>query len=355
VSLPKPWIFSLVDSSDLSTLAILRSGSGHSLDLEYNRPGTFRMTLPIDDPHAYRVERRSTAIIAARPPRTIWSGPVTMMEESVGGGEDVLNITCTGWFEESDHRHIWPSDLPVNFENQVGGVIASSLINIINAQEDTAARPAPLHIRPGWYSDTQLRSISYDSGQNIGSAIRDLMTIENGFDILTDPLTRQINFRDNTEYEDRTSVHYGYGVFPGGLQLAKRTTDGIALANRMSVVSSGGVVVPADDQDAIDFADVMLETWESLSDVGDTNIVAAYANAELVYRRYGVTTYDITPMSHGDLPRLFDDFELGDQIYFSVNRGRFQLSRQAVRVFSASIGFDNAGNEIVRSIGVSPS
>jgi hypothetical protein len=99
----------------------------------------------------------------------------------------------------------------------------------------------------------------------------------------------------------------------------------------------------------------ILEEWMTLSDVTQANVLAEFANAEVAYKKHGVITYAIKPASMGLVPRMFDDFQLGDQIYFSVNRGRFQVDSQPVRVFSASIDIsDDTGDEVFGELGTSP-
>jgi hypothetical protein len=130
--------------------------------------------------------------------------------------------------------------------------------------------------------------------------------------------------------------------------------DGTRIANRFNAVGSAGQVINRDDAAAINDATVMLEEWASLSDVNDNGIIAAYAEAELVYKRYGVTTYSIKPSTYGTVPRLHDDFELGDKVYFTAERGRMRIGRQAVRIFTATLSFDAAGNEVFDELGMSP-
>jgi hypothetical protein len=106
----------------------------------------------------------------------------------------------------------------------------------------------------------------------------------------------------------------------------------------------------------MDDTGIMLEEWITLSDVTQTAILSEYANGEVAYKKYGVTTFAIKPMAVGNVPRLFDDFDLGDRVYFSVNRGRFQVDMQAVRVFTATVDIsDETGDEIWGEIGTSPS
>jgi hypothetical protein len=147
-------------------------------------------------------------------------------------------------------------------------------------------------------------------------------------------------------------VRFGWGVEPFNLDDAVETSDGTALFNRENVVTSGGVVVAADDNVAVARAGVMLEEWTSLSDVADSTIAGAFANAELVAKRYGLITYQLTPKAYGDLPRPYADFEWGDQGYLSASQGALQISGQPVRLFAGTISYSDQGDEILTELEV---
>jgi hypothetical protein len=158
-----------------------------------------------------------------------------------------------------------------------------------------------------------------------------------------------------TSYADLVDVKFGWGIDPSNLSDVIETGDGTNLFNRENAVTSGGIVTVADDPDAISRAGVMLEEWNSLSDVADINIAAAYANSELVVKRDGLVTYQLTPKPYGDLPRPYDDFDWGDKCYFSVDQGAFQVDNQAVRMFAGTINYSDEGDEIVSELEVAMS
>jgi hypothetical protein len=349
------WQFFLANSSDLTKIGIFGDATSRQLELQYNRPGTFSTTMPIDTPLAFKLAKRRTCILAERNERVIWSGPITtIVDDAVAR---TTAITATGWMEELDHRYVRSSEVPsLVFTNVADSTIIATLLNTTNSATDTDGTTRPTHVVANTAAtSTTQRTRSYKAGDAYGPIIRELSDIENGCDLILDPQTRILSAVSNTSFINRTNVHFSLGGDAGtNLSGATRTDDGTSLANRINVQSSTGAVISADDSAAIDDAGVMLEDWLSLSDVGDNQIVDAYANAELVYRRYGVVTYSLTPMTFGILPRLFDDFNLGDQVYFSVNAGRFVVYQQAIRVFTATISPDDSGNEVVGELGVSP-
>jgi hypothetical protein len=234
-----------------------------------------------------------------------------------------------------------------------GGEIMTALIDTCNSQQDSELNPRPLRLSSGFNTDIQTRNRAYHVGDNYGASIRELSTIENGVDFSIDPVRRTLSCRPPTDYIDRANVKFGWGVEPGNLADAVETSGSIF--NRVNAVTSGGIVTPFDDPIAIDRAGVMLEEWNSLSDVTDVTIAAAYANAELVVKRYGMTTYQLTPIAYGDLPRPYDEFQWGDKCYFSVNQGSMQIDNQAVRMFAGTINYSEEGDEIISELEVAMS
>ena len=346
--------FDLVDANDMTGLVSLNEATGRSFKPVFNGPGTFSFTLPLNSDAAYLVAKRSTGALITRNGVPIWSGGVTNIVRSAAA--NTMQVVTTGWLEEFDHRFVRKAEeSTLKFVSIVGGVIVAALINKCNAQTDTDSIVRPLRISSGLSSDTQVRNRSYNVGDSYGASIRELSTIENGVDFAVDPITRDLDCRDHTGYADLKNVRFGWGVDPHNLADVVETGDGANLFNRVNTVTSGGVVTVADDQDAILRAGVMLEEWNSLSDVSDITIAAAYANAELVVKRYGLTTYQLTPLSYGDVQRPYDDFEWGDKCYFSVDQGALQIDNQAVRMFAGTINYSDEGDEIISELEVAMS
>lgn len=323
------------------------------LSLQFNKAGSFSFQVPIDSAVAYDLSLWSTGVLAWRNSSPVWSGAVVNIQDDPAAGTTQVN--CAGWLDELDRRFVRSNEVTaLSFVNQIGGFIAAALVAQVNAQLDSNGVVRPLHLVFGAHSDTQIRTRSYKLGDNYGQVFRELVEIENGFDVLVDPITRAISTRAPTNYTNRTGTVFGFGISPYNLGNATRSMDGTTLVNRENVVTSGGIVVSQDDTLAIGSAGVMLEEWLSLSDVNNAVIAGAYGAAELVYKRFGTITYQITPRQYGDMLRPWDDYLLGDQVYFNADRGRLKIQNQGVRVFSLSIEVDDQGNEVVSELGVSP-
>jgi hypothetical protein len=352
MSLNPEWKIELVRSSDMVPINAL--DYGFSLSLVFNRPGSFSMTIPLDDQVAYEVAKHATAIRCTRNGLSKWSGEVITTPKNASGM--TMGITALGWLDQLNHRPVRANEeSALTFTAQTGGTIAQALMAAVNAQQDSGGTVRPTALTFANKTDTQVRTRSYKRGQNYGQAIQELSDVENGFDIRIDPVDRTISTYPPTDFEDRNGVIFGYNVEPNNLADITENDDGSNTAERVTAVGGNGVIVPADDVAAITaHGGFMRDEWLSISDVVDTTIIGAYANAELVYRRYGTKTFDFQVQPYADIPRLFDDFELGDKVYLSADAGALQLDRQAVRIFSVTIEVDAQGNEIMSQIGTAP-
>lgn len=346
------WEVSLARSSDMSGINSLPYA--FSLTPIFNRPGTLSMTLPLDDEVAYQVAKHATCVVCERNQVMRWSGEIVSVVRDPAAM--TLTISALGWLDELNHRFVRPEEeVALTFVDVVGGSIVQALIATVNAQTDTSGAVRPTHLAFENFNDTQTRTRSYKRGQNYGQAIQELSDIENGLDIYVDPTSRLITTKSPTSFRDRTDVDFGYGVEPFNLANAPQNDDGTNTANRITVVGANGVAIVADDAVAMDAQAGMREQWSSISDVADPIIVGAYANAELVYQRWGQITYALQPPAYGDIPRLWDDFDLGDQVYLSIgNAGALNVDRQGVRVFTVTLDVDAQGNEVISQIGTSP-
>lgn len=336
----------LVDATSMSSAAPL-ADSTMSFQPVFDGPGTATFVVPIDSSAAYKARKRSTAVLLNRNGRDIWSAPVVSVSHD--GEASKTTITASGWLEEYDHRYVRQDEvasLTFTSGTDTGGDIYGALIAMCNLQEDTDGNVRPLRLTFGGGSDTQVRTRSYKVGDSYGASMRELVEIEDGCDLAFDYRARKVFTRPPDAFVVR-AIELGYNVEPFNLANCVLTDDGTQLANRETVINSGGVIQAFDDQEGINAAGVMLEEWLTLSDVADPTIAAAFANAELIYKRLGVVTYQLTPPQFGDFPRPYDDFEWGDQATLSASKGAMSVKGQPVRIFAGTIALDPQGNEII--------
>lgn len=353
MSLNPHYVFSLIDSDTFIELDGLGSASGRVFKPQFNGPGELSLTVPLDSDAAYLARKHKTGAVIFRNTRPIWSGE--MITSTKDGQANTSALSFKGWENELDRRYVRRTDeasLKFPTPGETGGDIVEEQVTAVNSQTDSDGTVRPTRVSFGSSSDTQVRIRTYKGGDNFGQNFKELRDIENGLDYSMDPISKQIATRAPTEFADLTGLHFGYNIDPHNLDNCIETDDGSNTANRVNVVGANGIVYSADDADAINYAGVMLESWLSISDVSDPTILLAYANAELVYTRYGRQTYTLTPRQFGDIPRPYDDYVWGDQGYLSANKGSLMIDHQAVRIFSATITIDDNGNEIISDLQV---
>lgn len=342
-------VLQLVDANTMTPMEGLDGAKNRSFSPVFNGPGSYRFTLPLNDKAASLVKKRSTGVLFTRNGRDVWSGGVTSAIKSAAS--NTLQVTATGWLEEFDHRYVRKDEeAALSFSSVIGGEVIHTLVDTVNAQQDTDGNVRPLRMTFMAASDTEPRTTRFQAGSAFGSSIMSMVTIEDGCDLVVDHLARTISTVPPDSFTIRNKVQFGFGIAPFNLADAVETNDASSLFNRESVVLANGNIVVADDQVAINDAGVMLEEWTSLSDENDPTIGLAFANAELVYKRYGIVTYQITPKQFGDLPRAYDDFEWGDVGFLSVDKDSFQVRNQAVRMFAGTLTYDSQGNEILTDL-----
>lgn len=346
------WKVELVHAADMRPFAVL--DYPFSLTPTLNRPGSFSMTIPLDEDVAYQVKKHSTGVLCTRNGVARWSGEV--VGTSKNASATTMSLTAVGWLDQLNHRFVRADEeAGLIFVGQVGGVIAQALLAKVNAQLDSdgVVRPTALGFANTY--DVQVRDRSYKRSQSYGQAVQELSDVENGFDLFVDPLTRQVTTRAPDAYQDRTGVIFAYNVQGANLDDLTENDDGTSTAQRVTTVGDNGVAVSADDGAAIDAqGGFMRESWTSVSNVSEPTIIGAYANAEVVYARYGRTTYDLKVATYADVPRLYDGFDLGDKVYLSADAGALQLTKQPIRVFSVTLERDDRGNEVISQVGTSP-
>lgn len=347
------WKFILANSSDMSIIGELVNARNKSLDLALNKPGTARFQLSITDAMAPYINEEITCVLAYRNETCLWSGPVWTVSESLP--EDTLDVGCVGWFQELNEARELHTN--VSYAETDSGVIAFSLIDILNVQEPTHQT----RIIKGTSMSSQNRTRDYQVGQKVGSLIQELSDIEAGYDFSVDPLTRELNIYYNnvkvgtTIYgigEDRPNTVFGLDWGPDNLQSLKRESDTSKLRNRIYARGKFSTI-EADDEPSQDLYGVFEETVV-LTDVVEDTILGAYANATVLFRKDPSRVISFVPAQFSNntdnVPEPFVDYNIGDIIYIGANRGRLIIERQAIRVFGMTIGIDEEGNEVASTI-----
>jgi hypothetical protein len=198
----------------------------------------------------------------------------------------------------------------------------------------------PTPFRTFSVNDTQLRTSTYKRGQSVGQAIQELVDVENGMDVYVNPTTRAITTRAPTRSPTaRGAVRVR--IRAANLANAPQTDDGTSTAEYITTVGANGVgrgrrAEPdrrARRLRARGLADALRRQrrqGSSAPTATPSSSTAATDRSPTTSSRWPTAT----------CPRLYDDFELGDKVYLSVDAGALKVERQAIRVFSVGIEVD---------------
>lgn len=345
----KSWQVLLANSSDLTIVDELARARDKQLTLTLNRPGSFSFSYNGLDRAASSIAPLSKCVILRRDGITRWSGPIWALDENLPGDE--MKIQCVGWQAILDHRLIDPDDIPIEFVGADAGTIAFGLLEAANQQGTTWISAAA-------GQTSQPRTRSYKAYQNIGQEIQALSNIESGFDIEITPDTRLMNLYYPRLGTDRSAtVHFSYKVGTNhNLASVGRQISTDKMVNRLHMIGDTGSI-QQDNATSQSLYPLMEEQITLTGVKGDSanTLLTAYAQAEFLVRSQPFTVYSIVPMPWDPnnikrVPRLFEDYVVGDIVKFSAKQGRFAVSGQNVRIFSVSISIDDLGNEALTAL-----
>lgn len=203
-------------------------------------------------------------------------------------------------------------------------------------------------IYSGEFLDVIPRTKSYTSLSNVGQEIQNLSEIEAGFDYSIDVQDRKLNMYSFIGEEK--DVFWGYNTGQNNLAQISKNTDASTVVNNMYVTGKNVTALAVDDFSQSNYG-IFAES-ESISDVSDDLIVEAFANAEVAIRSEPRQTVNFVPLGSGPsyIPQPFTDYNIGDIVKVSADKGRLKLQNKKVRIFAMNISIDNNGVEKVSSI-----
>lgn len=340
------YTFELARSTDLSKIGEMTQARDRELILTHNKAGSFTATLPLDDEIAGFISEVSTCVLIKLNGVEQWSGPIWTIQEQTPNS---IAIGAVGWLQTLEKRiskQAW--GLPtLQYSAQDAGVIAFDLLTRSNNDSSFDLD----YVTPGMAELTFSRTRAYAPYISILTEISALSSIENGYDMIVDPVTRQLNiFKKLGQIRDQVVFDYDLNLTGAG-----RNSDASKICNRMIAYSSIGAAVAEDPNSLAAFGP--FEEAVSLSDVVDISILQAYADGEVGVRSIPLDFHDFSPKQYTDLmtvPRIFRDFNVGDIAYLDVRKGRMQIKKQPVRIFGATVSFKNNGQEQLTSIKTTP-
>jgi hypothetical protein len=137
--------------------------------------------------------------------------------------------------------------------------------------------------------------------------------------------------------------------------MAQRSADGTKTQNRTEAV--GEYSIGKEESIGSIQENGLFEAYDSLPEVVNLNILNAYAAVETLTLEQPFTIITFNPRavnSQRGVPRIFEDYEIGDVVYTTIKKGpRFQVgleTPQPVRVYGANIEIEDNGVEKVTGI-----
>ena len=378
------WNWWLVKTSNLEQITELTGAHNKKLQLVLNQAGTATCWLDLLDENTKYIEEMKTSIICYRNGIPIFGGPIYKCIETSDASSSQLQITIFGWFKLLEKRIVhtgaeWEailiasgksytplateSALQLFYSIEKGATfttIAADLINRANIDVSTG-------ITLGAIPATNALNFTIPQFHPIGELITQLTTIESGFDFKIEPTTRVMNMYYNMVKAGTVGLGIDRGTgtiftYPGNCKKAERSADGGKLQNRSEVIgqlNNIGKYPPGNTPSIEEYG--LFEASESLSDVVNTDILIAYAGIQVatLERPLKIITLYPKPIGPNDVsttsvPRPFEDYELGDIVYTTIEKGpRFivgTVTPQPVRIFAMNIEIDDNGVERIENL-----
>jgi hypothetical protein len=332
----------------------------HELTLARNRQfeinllgaGSATFTYPLSHSYADDIRELETCIIVTRDVRGVWSGPVSQVEEDLANNS--MTVSAVGWWEELDTRFVEPGQedsLRFTTTATNSTTIAFALLNAANTQTDSTGTVRPTKIGAGRADVSQSRMREYKVNDQISQSIRDLATVENGFDYEINPISRRLDIYYPRKGTLRSDINLGYNWGPSNVSNVRISTDATAIRNRHKATTTYQTAIAEDRESIIRYG--MRTELSSLGDTPDL-VAGAYANGEVAYKEQPRKVLTVTMRPGSASPELFRDFEIGDTLYLSARGGRNPINKQPVRTFGASVSIDENGVATISNLKTSP-
>jgi hypothetical protein len=387
------WKYILVNSNDLSHIGELSQARGKKLEVVLDKPGAASFSYPMDADYSGLISPYSTGIKAMQFNRMSslvaghdvwdcqWSGYVLPIAETADANS--MAISCVGWGQRLFKRFVRRQKL---YNAQDDGAIVQDLITEVNTSPspgDGYTIPTPAGSNPNtptWLSwggtqpnegvggatayvpltDPSMgpapRNKTVQKYTYVGSVIDELMSVENGGDLVVNPLTRAVTWhRKYRRVKDDVVLGFQWG--PRNVKGFGRNIEADAQVNYI-VVTGAPASTPQYAHDTAQQAQIgVIEETVALSDVVDNNVLLVYAGGEIIVRSNGLITYSVQPFSDEaeGVPEPFIDYRVGDQVRGTmVHAPRINIRAQALRVFGMTVDIDDNGVGSLGPLQVAP-
>lgn len=382
------------------------------LNLKLNKPGSAGFSYPMNADHAELIDKYKIGIIAERfnwrQTRVnnlanipgdiwdpIWSGYILTIDEDWSNNK--MQLGCVGWLQRLTKRLVRTNLTWTGIDD---GVIIGDILQSVNGSpagpsyefaSGTTSYVATDSYTVRWPTGStpntstwikwggvqpnegvggatayvaQTRNFKVTRYQDANTPIDQLINIENGCDVVCDPLTRVVTV--HRKYRRmRDDVVFGFQWGPENIAQFGRTIDGDRQCNYF-LAEGDAASVAGYAEDTASIAQVgPIEEVAQLSGVtgagagGTANpVLLAYAGAEVLVRKDGVITYGLQPFVYspsGSVPEPLLDYRPGDQVRATaIHPPRGNIVNQAVRVFGMDFSIDDNDNPILGALDLAP-
>jgi len=339
------WQFFLMDTFSFEEIGELRRCRSRQGQRTLNGSGSLSMEVPTNLKVSREIQTIKTSVLARRNGIDMWSGFITTTVDQLPGTH--VNINAVGWRELLNYRVLRDTQTgggTLTYTNKFPYEIIYGLLQLANDQLPTLITTGNWNGGSNYpnVTPTQITK-SYEKDINIGSEINTIIDLENGPDVDIDPFTRQLNIYAK-KGAIREDVLYGYGVIPHNLASVVRNEDGTKTMNRMTARGKFDNALAEDVVSQSVYG--LFEEVATLSDVVDVDTLLGFAGAEVALRAQPWVTYSVQPkITTGKGIQPFDDFDVGDTIFFSSRGGRISVDNQAMRIFGFPWSLTDTGAE----------
>lgn len=353
------WNFLLADSRTMKPIGEIVQANNRQLTVENNKSGSASTTFRMSDPLSRVIRPWKHCLITQLDAGDAyndwyWSGPLNNVSRDFAAG--TCSINAVGWFELLIARLLAADS---TYTGQDAGVVAQAVLALANAL-------SPTGITPGVLQSTQIRTATIARDTSIGQQIQNFGELEAGYDWVIqtikarmkqlDILTRRGSVRPEIKWIfdiDYDKLHPDTQI--SNCKNVVENEDGSTVVNDMYARGRFATGLASDIQSQFDYG--IRQEAPSLSDVVDTNILLAYANAEILYRKDPRITYQITPKNSAaasengvSVPRLVTEFDIGDTNLLTAKRDGYEVVDQAVRNFGTTISIQNNGTTDITNL-----
>lgn len=367
------WSFILCDLTGDPITILDNVATARTITYTLNRPATATFAVPSDDPKANLLHTDSDPYLnemnrvlkCYRLEETGWvlrfAGIVYQIQDEADETGCRSSVTA---FDPSqvlysrivmDGSGVIKTVTSTDFSDSHGSAIARELVDYNVGNTGTAY----LDTTGGTFDATTVQTVTFEEGYTVGQALETL-TETGTMDVIFEPLDSTAGlFATMSVVAERgnnsTTAIFGYDTLNYAVKSFRRLKDGSQLANDVYVNGNRPAKTVAwqvsNAQDATSVTKYgVYQSWRAADpDITDQTFLDDLSAAELRFRKQPRETLAVTPFpERGPVP--FNEYFLGDTVYFYCSTNARKAIQGAQRVYGLSIDISDNAFETVGEI-----